>query len=48
MHKEWFPQAEIQWKDAKGEKIRSLSEEYAQDEDGLYQIKASIIFRHLK
>lgn len=45
--KEWFPQPEVQWKDTKGEKIPSLSEEEAQDEDGLYQIEASIIVKDI-
>lgn len=45
--KEWFPQPEIQWKDTKGEKIPSLSEEDAQDEDGLYQVEASIIVKDI-
>ncbi|XP_049620741.1 butyrophilin subfamily 1 member A1-like [Suncus etruscus] len=45
--KEWFPQPEIQWKDTKGEKILSLSEKDAQDEDGLYQVEASIIVKDI-
>ncbi|XP_006860606.1 PREDICTED: butyrophilin subfamily 1 member A1-like [Chrysochloris asiatica] len=43
--KGWFPQPEIQWKDERGEKIPSLSEDQTQDDDGLFQIKASLIVR---
>ncbi|XP_066215932.1 butyrophilin subfamily 1 member A1-like [Saccopteryx leptura] len=41
----WFPQPEIQWKDARGEKMPSLSEDESQDDDGLFQIEASVIVR---
>uniref|UniRef100_A0A8C0E4B6 Butyrophilin subfamily 1 member A1 n=1 Tax=Balaenoptera musculus TaxID=9771 RepID=A0A8C0E4B6_BALMU len=43
--KGWFPQPEIQWADAKGEKIPSLSEDETQDNDGLFQIEASLLVR---
>nr|XP_014690572.2 butyrophilin subfamily 1 member A1-like [Equus asinus] len=43
--KGWFPQPEVQWKDAKGEKLPSLSEDETQDDDGLFQIEASLIVR---
>nr|XP_060484442.1 butyrophilin-like protein 1 [Panthera onca]XP_060484443.1 butyrophilin-like protein 1 [Panthera onca] len=43
--KRWFPQPEVQWKDAMGEKIPSLSEVETQDDDGLFQIEASLIVR---
>lgn len=43
--KGWFPQPEVQWKDARGEKIPSLSEDETQDDDGLFQIEASVIVR---
>lgn len=43
--KGWFPQPEVQWKDATGEKISSLSEVETQDDDGLFQIEASLIVR---
>jgi hypothetical protein len=35
----------VQWKDAKGEKILSLSEDETQDDDGLFQVEASLIVR---
>ncbi|XP_055983782.1 butyrophilin subfamily 1 member A1-like [Sorex fumeus] len=41
--KGWFPQPEVQWNNARGEKMPSLSEEETKDEDGLYNIQASII-----
>uniref|UniRef100_A0A8C3X1X4 Butyrophilin subfamily 1 member A1 n=1 Tax=Catagonus wagneri TaxID=51154 RepID=A0A8C3X1X4_9CETA len=43
--KGWFPQPEVQWKDARGEKIPSLSEDETQDDDGLFQVEASVIVR---
>ncbi|XP_047590608.1 butyrophilin subfamily 1 member A1-like isoform X2 [Lutra lutra] len=43
--KGWFPQPEVQWTDARGEKIPSLSEDENQDDDGLFQIEASLIVR---
>ncbi|XP_014690572.3 butyrophilin subfamily 1 member A1-like isoform X1 [Equus asinus] len=43
--KGWFPQPEVQWKDAKGEKLPSLSEDETQDDDGLFQLEASLIVR---
>uniref|UniRef100_A0A8C0NUD0 Butyrophilin subfamily 1 member A1 n=1 Tax=Canis lupus familiaris TaxID=9615 RepID=A0A8C0NUD0_CANLF len=43
--KGWFPQPEVQWTDARGEKIPSLSEDETQDDDGLFQIEASLIVR---
>ncbi|XP_020772107.2 butyrophilin subfamily 1 member A1-like [Odocoileus virginianus] len=43
--KGWFPQPEVQWEDAKGEKIPSVSEDEIQDDDGLFQIEASLIVR---
>ncbi|XP_073741100.1 butyrophilin subfamily 1 member A1-like isoform X2 [Callorhinus ursinus] len=43
--KGWFPQPEIKWTDATGEKIPSLSEDETQDDDGLFQIEASLIVR---
>ncbi|NP_001231728.1 butyrophilin, subfamily 1, member precursor [Sus scrofa] len=43
--KGWFLQPEVQWKDARGEKIPSLSEDETQDDDGLFQIEASVIVR---
>ncbi|XP_062043155.1 butyrophilin subfamily 1 member A1-like [Lepus europaeus] len=43
--KGWFPQPEIQWKGEGGEKLPSLSEDETQDDDGLFQIEASIIIR---
>uniref|UniRef100_A0A673TIE3 Butyrophilin subfamily 1 member A1 n=1 Tax=Suricata suricatta TaxID=37032 RepID=A0A673TIE3_SURSU len=43
--KGWFPQPEVQWKDATGEKISSLSEVETQDDEGLFQIEASLIVR---
>lgn len=43
--KGWFPQPEVQWKDAKGEKMPSLSEYETQDDDGLFQMEASLIVR---
>ncbi|XP_007527523.1 butyrophilin subfamily 1 member A1-like [Erinaceus europaeus] len=43
--KGWFPQPEIQWKDSRGEKIASLSEAETQDNDGLFQVEASLIVR---
>nr|XP_008509342.1 PREDICTED: butyrophilin subfamily 1 member A1-like [Equus przewalskii] len=43
--KGWFPQPEVQWKDAKGEKLPSLSEDETQDDDGLFRIEASLIVR---
>ncbi|XP_057556497.1 butyrophilin subfamily 1 member A1-like [Hippopotamus amphibius kiboko] len=43
--KGWFPQPEVQWEDARGEKIPSLSEDETQDDDGLFQIEASLIVR---
>nr|XP_010992899.2 butyrophilin subfamily 3 member A2-like [Camelus dromedarius] len=43
--KGWFPQPEVQWKDAKEERIPSLSEDQTQDDDGLFQTEASLIVR---
>ncbi|XP_032254358.1 butyrophilin subfamily 1 member A1-like [Phoca vitulina] len=43
--KGWFPQPEVKWTDARGEKIPSLSEDETQDDDGLFQIEASLIVR---
>lgn len=43
--KRWFPQPEVQWKDVTGEKIPSLSEDKTQDDDGLFQIEASLVVR---
>ncbi|TKC38443.1 hypothetical protein EI555_002545, partial [Monodon monoceros] len=43
--KGWFPQPEIQWEDAKGEKIPSLAEDKTQDNDGLFQFEASLLVR---
>uniref|UniRef100_A0A8C6FJT0 Butyrophilin subfamily 1 member A1 n=1 Tax=Moschus moschiferus TaxID=68415 RepID=A0A8C6FJT0_MOSMO len=43
--KGWFPQPEVQWEDVKGEKIPSVSEDETQDDDGLFQIEASLIVR---
>lgn len=43
--KGWFPQPEVQWEDAKGEKIPSVSEDEIQDDDGLFHIEASLIVR---
>ncbi|XP_044930211.1 butyrophilin subfamily 3 member A2-like isoform X2 [Mustela putorius furo] len=43
--KGWFPQPEVQWTDARGEKIPSLSEDENQDDDGLFQIEASLIVK---
>ncbi|KAF5915595.1 hypothetical protein HPG69_012760 [Diceros bicornis minor] len=43
--KGWFPQPEVQWKDTRGEKIPSLSEDETQDDDGFFQIEASLIVR---
>ncbi|XP_044930592.1 butyrophilin subfamily 3 member A2-like isoform X2 [Mustela putorius furo] len=43
--KGWFPQPEVQWTDATGEKIPSLSEDENQDDDGLFQIEASLIVK---
>ncbi|XP_059257511.1 butyrophilin subfamily 1 member A1-like [Mustela nigripes] len=43
--KGWFPQPEVQWTDARGKKIPSLSEDENQDDDGLFQIEASLIVR---
>lgn len=40
-----FPQPEVQWTDARGEKIPTLSEDETQDDDGLFQIEASLIVR---
>ncbi|XP_004617796.2 butyrophilin subfamily 1 member A1-like [Sorex araneus] len=41
--KGWYPQPEVQWNNARGEKMPSLSEEETINEDGLYNIQASII-----
>ncbi|XP_004674023.1 PREDICTED: butyrophilin subfamily 1 member A1-like [Condylura cristata] len=43
--KGWFPQPDVQWRDAKGEKIPSLFEAETQDDDGLYQMEVSLIVR---
>ncbi|KAG8505778.1 Butyrophilin subfamily 1 member A1, partial [Galemys pyrenaicus] len=43
--KGWFPQPDVQWKDARGEKIPSLSEVETQNDDGLYQMEVSLIVR---
>ena len=43
--KGWFPQPEVQWEDVKGKKIPSVSEDETQDDDGLFQIEASLIVR---
>lgn len=43
--KGWFPQPEIQWEDAKGEKIPSLAEDKTQDNDGLFRFEASLLVR---
>ncbi|XP_008048136.1 butyrophilin subfamily 1 member A1-like [Carlito syrichta] len=43
--KGWFPQPEVQWKDSRGDKISSLSEDETQDDDGLFQIESSLIVR---
>nr|XP_010599853.1 butyrophilin subfamily 1 member A1-like [Loxodonta africana] len=41
--KGWFPQPEVQWKDERGEEIPSISEDETQDDDGLFQMEASLI-----
>ncbi|KAM9665263.1 butyrophilin subfamily 1 member A1-like [Trichechus inunguis] len=43
--KGWFPQPEVLWKDERGEKISSVSEDETQDDDGLFQIEAALIVR---
>ncbi|XP_066208641.1 butyrophilin subfamily 1 member A1 [Saccopteryx leptura] len=41
----WFPEPQVQWETATGEKFASMSESRNPDEEGLFSVAASVIIR---
>lgn len=41
----WFPEPQVYWKDAAGEKLLTLSEYHIQDEGGLFHVEARLVVR---
>lgn len=42
----WFPQAQMQWRDSRGNVIPPLSKIFSQDEAGLLHLKMSILLKN--
>ncbi|XP_040826829.1 butyrophilin subfamily 1 member A1-like [Ochotona curzoniae] len=41
----WFPEPQVQWRDARGEKFLEFSEAHTQDAAGLFSVEAALVVR---
>ncbi|KAL2791620.1 butyrophilin-like protein 2, partial [Daubentonia madagascariensis] len=41
--KGWFPEPQVYWEDARGEKLLTVSEHHIQDEDGLFYVEDTLV-----